>query len=128
MKSTKQVVAEATQALMAKTPENGLPSAIGLNQFSMTATNELIKAFGGEMPTLHGLVAMGYATARFAAAAVVQTVETREDLNTQIQAITELVATTVRMGIDAAWTHARDGKIKDAPLIVVVPADRGVKA
>jgi hypothetical protein len=32
------------------------------------------------------------------------------------------------MGIDAAWTHAREGKIKDAPLIVVVPADRGVKA
>ena len=127
MKSTKQVVAEATQALMAKTLENGLPSAIGLNQFSMSATNELIKAFGGDMPTLHGLVAMGYATARFGAAAVVQTVETREDLNTQLQAITELVATTIRMGIEAAWTHAHEAK-KDSPLIVVVPADKGVKA
>ena len=127
MTSTKQVVAEATRALMAKTPENGVPSAIGLNQFSMTTTTELIKAFGGEMPTLHGLVALGYAAARFAAAAVVQTVETREDLQVQLQAISDLIATTVRMGVEAAWTHAHEGQ-KDQPLIVSVPAGNGPRA
>jgi hypothetical protein len=112
---------------MEKTPENGVPSAIGLNQFSMNTTNELIKAFGGEMPTLHGLVALGYATARFAAAAVVQTVQTREELQVQLQAISDLVATTLRMGIEAAWTHAHEGK-KDQPLIVSVPAGNGPRA
>lgn len=128
MKSTKQVITECTHALMAKTPENGVPSPVGLNNFSLSATNEMIKAFGGDMPTLHGLVALGYATARFAAAAVVQTVQTREDLHVQLQAITDLVATTVRMGVDAAWTHAHEGKAKEAPLIVVVPDTQGVKA
>lgn len=127
MKSTKQVVAEATRALMEKTPENGVPSPIGLNQFSMTMTTELIKTFGGEMPTLHGLVALGYASARFAAAAVVQTVQTREDLQVQLQAISDLIATTVRMGVEAAWTHAHEGQ-KDKPLIVSVPAGNGPRA
>lgn len=127
MKSTKQVVAETTQALMARTPENGAPSAIGLNQFSMDVTHELIKSFGGDMPTLQGLVAMGYAAARFAAAAVVQTVETREELNVQLQAIGDLISTTVRMGLDAAWTHAREGK-KEQPLIISVPAGGGPRA
>jgi hypothetical protein len=117
---TKQVVQEATKALMAATPEDGVPSPIGLNKFSMAVVNQMVETFGGSMNTLNGLVAIGYAAARFAAASVVQTVQTREDLQKQLQIIGELIAVTTKMGIDAAWTHAQN-PTKEEPLIVTVP-------
>lgn len=118
MKSTKQVVAEATQALMARSPENNAPSPIGLNKFALGLVNELERQFGSGLTMLEGLVAIGYATARYSAVGVVETVKTKEDLIPQIQMIAELVNTTMRMGLETAWTHAHEAR-KESLLITV---------
>lgn len=120
MKSTKTVINEVTQALLMRASMDGKPNLGAMNQFSLLAISDMEKVFGKDLVVLEGLVALGYATAHFAAVGIVSTIQTREELMPQINMVAELVATTLKVALESAWAHAHEPK-KDAPLIVTVP-------
>lgn len=120
MKSTKAVVNEVTQVLMMKASLDGKPNIGAINKYAVVVIEDLEKYFGKDLVVLEGLVALGYAAAHFAAIGIVSTIKTREELVPQVNMVAELVSTTIRLALEAAWAQVYEPK-ETKPLIVSVP-------